>query len=325
MVKIMRAFLPFAGLLLASGHDKMKCAIKSLGAVDDLLDAAIYIWAATERCEQSGESVRCEVDIASAVESVNGMINVILKTTEKCGSLKIENPKCGLAAGVLTKSLAGLAASSGELMEDCPAPGGRRLSALKRAREQEEADETRIVAPKGALKVGRKCVVDLKHSLKALFKSIKYLTAIKHKCDENSHKCAKNGVKLVAALAGLGEYLAGIVGHCVAGNELAVSTKANVLCASASAKTVKELTNVAKGGVELSHHCHLSESRLYALEDETDETNKPKDVTSSSLTLALAAMLPLAAVLGFMGGSRLSKARPTRDFESLMTVDAVEE
>merc|ERR1711865_1342855 len=187
--------------------------------------------------------------------------------------------------------------------------------------EQEEADEMvkRLVAPTAALKVGRKCVVDVKHSLKSLFKSIKYMTQIQHKCDENSHKCAKNGVKLVAALAGLGEYLAGIVGHCVAGDQ------ANVLCASASAKTVKELTNVAKGGVELSHHCHLSESRLYALGDETDETNNPKDVTSSSLTLALAAMLPLAAVLGFMGGSRLSKARPTRDFESLMTVDTVEE
>jgi len=294
MVKIMRAVLPFAGLLLASGHNDMKCAIKSVGAVDDLLDATIYIWAATKRCEQAGESLRCEVDIASAVESVNGAINVILKTSEKCGSLKIENPKCGLAAGVLTESLAGLAASSGELREDCPALGGRRLS--------------------GDLKVGRKCVVDVKHSLKSLFKSIKYMMQIKHKCDENSHKCAKNGVKLVAALAGLGEYLAGIVGHCVAGDQ------ANVLCASASAKTVKELTNVAKGGVELSHHCHLSESRLYALEDESDETNKPKDVTNSSLTLALAAMLPVAAVLGFMGGSRLSKARPTRDFESLMTV-----
>merc|ERR1711865_457080 len=150
--------------------------------------------------------------------------------------------------------------------------------------EQEEADEMvkRLVAPTASLKVGRKCVVDVKHSLKALFKSIKYLAQIKHKCDENSHKCAKNGVKLVAALAGLGEYLAGIVGHCVAGTELAVSTKANVLCASASAKTVKELTNVAKGGVELSHHCHLSESRLFALDDENDETEMPEKASLKS-------------------------------------------
>jgi len=301
MVKIMRAFLPFAGFLLASGHDQMKCAIKSLGAVDELLDAAIYIWAATERCEQPGETVRCEVDIASAVESVNGMVNVILKTANKCGSLKTENPKCGMAAGVLTKSIAGLAAASGGLRESCPIPG-RRLS--------------------DALKVGRKCVVDVKHSLKALFKSIKYLTQVKDKCDKNSNKCAKNAVKVVAAFAGLGEYLAGIVGHCVSGDE------GNALCASESAKTVKELTNVAKGGVELAHHCHLSESRLYALEGGDDETEMQEDVSNSSLTLALAAMLPLAAVLGFMGGSRLSKARsksPTHDFESLVTVDTAEE
>lgn len=303
MVKIMCAFLPFAGLLLASGQDQiqMKCAVKSVGAVDDLLDAAIYIWAATERCEQPGETVRCEIDIASAVESVNGMVNVILKTAKQCGSLDVTNPQCGMAAGVLTKSIAGLAAASGGLHESCPLPG-RRLSA--------------------ALKVGRKCVVDVKHSLKALFKSIKYLTQVKQQCDQNSNLCANNAVKVVAAFAGLGEYLAGIVGHCVSGYE------GNALCASASLQTVKELTKVAKGGAKLAQYCHLSESRLYDLEDGSDETEMQEDVSNSSLTLALAAMLPLAAVLGFMGGSRLSKARsksPTRDFESLMTVDTAEE
>merc|ERR1719181_2121694 len=77
------------------------------------------------RCDKADSAedphkIRCALDISSAIESVNGLVNVILKAVDKCGDLKTENHKCGLAVGVLTESYAGLAAASSGIVAKCP-------------------------------------------------------------------------------------------------------------------------------------------------------------------------------------------------------------
>jgi hypothetical protein len=274
-------------------------------AVDDLLDAAIYVWASTERCGSPGETVRCEVDVASAAESVQGVISVILKTLAKCDVA--HHVDCASASLDLTTSVAGLAAASGGIIADCPnkfQPGGVTSRTDMRNADVYESQDY------------GKCIVDVKHSLKAIFKTIKTLMTIKNK------QSSKNSIKVVAAFAGLGEYLAGIVGHCTDFDNV------NALCASQSARLIKQFTNIATGGRGLAKQCHLSQSRLYALENDEDETEMPEASSSSFVTLALAAMLPLAAVLGFVGGSRLSKGRSqrqTREIEPLVLEEAAEE
>jgi len=308
----MRALLTLACLLLANGHDQAECALDGLGAVDEALDAAIYVWASTKRCVQPHAITRCEVDVTSAIESVNGMINVILKAVDKCGGLKTKHASCGMAVGVLTESAAGLAAASGGIMSECVwADHSGVRSGL---REAAEFGDNRFG------RLGR-CAVDVKHSLKAIFKTIKILMTVKNE-HKSTKKGARNALKIVAAFAGLGEYLAGIVGHCTHVSE------GKALCAAQSARLVKQLTNIGNGGQGLAKHCHLSPSRLYELENEDDETEMPESASGNSVTIALAAMLPLAAVFGFVGGSRLSKVRSqrsTHDSESLMPVDTVEE
>merc|ERR1719443_1863343 len=91
------------------------------------MDAGVYSWAASQRCNKTfssgkpdGNVVKCEIDIASAAESVNRMINIIATAVDKCGSLKIEHSPCGLAAGKLTAHIAGLAAASGGVVQECP-------------------------------------------------------------------------------------------------------------------------------------------------------------------------------------------------------------
>jgi len=302
MVQIVRVFLPLAALFLANGESKTHCALEGMEAVDDLLDAAIYVWASTERCGSPGETVRCEVDVASAAESVQRVINVILKALDHCDVA--HHVDCARASLDLTTSVAGLAAASGGIIADCPnklQPGG--VTSRTDMREADVYDDKKH-------NFGRTghCVVDVKHSLKAIFKTIKVLMSLK-----KNH--SKNAIKVVAAFAGLGEYLAGVVGHC--------TDYANVkaLCAAQSARLIKQFTNVAKGGRGLAKECHLSQSRLYALENDEDETDIPEASSSSSVTLALAAILPLTAVLGFVGGSRLSKGRSqsqTREIAPLM-------
>merc|ERR1719230_1476196 len=121
---MIRAVL-FAGLVIAGSAGHTECALNGARAVDDLLDSATYIWASVQRCKtpgptSHGNQILCSMDVASAIEAVNAMVNVILKGVEQCGNLEGEHEKCGLAVGVLTKTFAGVAASSSGVTAKCP-------------------------------------------------------------------------------------------------------------------------------------------------------------------------------------------------------------
>merc|ERR1719253_1494536 len=113
------------------------------------------------------------------------------------------------------------------------------------------------------------CIVDIKGSMKSIFKAIKRIMTVRENCDDGSSKhCYHNSLKVVAALASVGEYLAGAVGHCQTG------FNADAYCASQVMKEVNELDNLAKAGVAMARDCHAeSDSRLYLL-DEEDEGKK---------------------------------------------------
>merc|ERR1719393_778796 len=88
----MRGLLILTGLLGASAADTSECALNGARAVDDLLDSATYIWASVQRCQKpgtgngKGNPILCSLDVASALEATNAMVNVILKAVEKCGN-----------------------------------------------------------------------------------------------------------------------------------------------------------------------------------------------------------------------------------------------
>merc|ERR1712070_1203249 len=71
------------------------------------------------------------------------------------------------------------------------------------------------------------------------------------KCEKHGRKCAKNSLKIVGALAGLGEYLAAAVGDCSVLNQQAHDAE----CAQESIMLVHHLTKVAEAGVEIGKEC----------------------------------------------------------------------
>jgi len=304
---MLRVLLPLAAIFLASADDTASCALHGAEAVDELLDSAVYIWASVETCSHAGSEVRCEVNVASAIEAVNGMINVIMKAIHKCGELK--HAKCGMAAGALTEGFAGLAAASGGIAAKCDTklnPG--QIQTVRGAMQNAGS----YAGDARNQKFGA-CIVDIKSSMKSFFKVIKRLMTVKHNCKHGMSKhCVHNSLKIVAAFANLGAFIANAVGHCDAHK-----FNGDAYCAAQSMRLVNEVNNVAKAGVAMAKECHEdSDSRLYLLDEEDDEAPAS---SSSSVTMALAAMLPITAVLAFVGGSRLAKARsqPVRDFEEL--------
>jgi len=247
-----------------------KCIVDGSEAAEDLMDAGVFIWAATKRCADADKvGLKCEIDVVSAVMSVNSMINIILRAVAKCGQLDTVNPKCGLATSDLLVNLEGIAAASGAVTQYCshtpppapppppqlppspsvtPAPQGSpcatvgppRISAQKsptlRRLNWEDGHEPAM------------CAVDVKNSMKSIFKAIMAFSTVKKDCEEGERRCAKNALKIVAALAGMGEYLAGTVGHC--------SHQAGVTeCGQAAAMLVKHLTLVGHTGIDMQEEC----------------------------------------------------------------------
>jgi len=313
----MRTFALLSIIALAAASDLEKqgeCVVDGAEAVSDLMDSTMFIWASIQRCgdhsKTGGQEIKCEIAISSAIESVNSMINVILKTMNKCGALHVENAECGLAAGRLTKSIAGLAAASGGIAQKCPNAGA--------------VDYGKLNWNKNSMQQPM-CVIRLKNSAKSLFKVIKTLMKVKASCPAGgtTRKCASNSLRIVAAFAGLGEYLTGVVGECTSG-----ANHKDVQCDEQFQKLIKESTKVAMAGIDLSKACEapapvaiaapevveVEVPRLYA--QDSQEVN----TASVSPNLMLGAFLPVVAIVSFVGGrfyaNRQVRVEQTREFMS---------
>jgi len=313
---MMRGLVLLCGFCLAAaGDDTTQCVFDGAEISSDLMDASLFIWAATKRCGHSGSDVvKCEIDVTSAMKSMNGVIDVILKVVNKCGSLDTENKKVGFAASHLTQAALKLAASIGKITEACPEAAPRRLTNMP--------INTAM------------CVVDVKGTFKHLIKAIHSLQHIKKECKHGGKKCAHNALAVVAAFGGLGEYVSGAIGDCAVAdfggkfgetsngnaNGLAdLNLAVNPGCASGISSLVKALAKVSGAAVDLSIESKKAEpkakivvaaapqvitvpvavqvppARLY--DDEHD-----KDTATSSTNFVLGAFLPVTALVSFVGG-----------------------
>jgi hypothetical protein len=324
----------------------MKCALNGARAVDDMLDAAVYIMASIIRCDKDNgveaDAIRCSLDVSSAIESVTGMANVIVKAVDSCGKLKTENHKCGQAVGVLLEGYAGLAAASSGIVAKCPnklnnfhpletvgqamVNAGASTGAVNNAYHGNSLailpGNPNMVNLQGGGSLGQ-CIVNIKGTFKSLFKAISRIMSIKHNCkDPESKHCAHNSLKVMAAFIGMGEFLSGAVGKCTPMSMENLPQKERALCAQYSLKLVHQLGVVDRASLQMSKDCELTqEQRLYLEED----AGKNKHEDNNAVTFSLAALLPFSAIVSFVAGKRFAKAatsqRSVDDCEALMTVE----
>merc|ERR1712216_1038677 len=127
-----------------------------------------------------------------------------------------------------------------------------------------------------------------------------------------SKACAHNSLKVVASLAAMGEYLAGSIGRCSANTAANAGLKENTQCAAEAEQLVGSLNRMASASIGMKQSCLGGEARLFELEH-----GEGAQSSGSSFTIGLAALLPLTAVVSFVGGSRFGKSRgqPVADIE----------
>jgi len=285
---MMRRVLMLGAVGLASA-DNTQCALDGAASMNSAADAGLNIWASTLRCGKGADMAAvCEVDIASSIHSVNDMIMTIVGAVEQCGAIHTEHYACGMAVGGLTSASAALAAATGGILTACPTP-------LKQANPPFNT----------ATQIG-KCVVDAKSSMTSLFSASHLLSSVKKGGNNNA-------INVVAGLADLGHFLAASVNDC---SLFKGKGDADAACASQSLALVSALHHVATAGLAIADKCKVTKAERLYLE------NGEATPTGSSLPLALAAMLPLSAVVSFVAGSRFAKSRTQNareaDCEQLM-------
>merc|ERR1719446_1663992 len=85
------------------------------------MNAVIYMWTASQRCGEKDSAAKCEVDVASAIDSVTNVAGSVVKVVQGCGvALEGTEQRCGMAVNKLTGGAAGLAAASGGIADTCP-------------------------------------------------------------------------------------------------------------------------------------------------------------------------------------------------------------
>jgi len=285
---MMRGALSLALVCLATAAPE--CMLDSSNAVADGIDSALFIWAATKRCKGAilaNAPVKCEQDLTSAIQSVTALANSIAGMVASCGGIKEANLQCGLDADRLVSASAGLAAAGGTIADDCAGV----------APAQYDGDIHERASQLG------KCTADGGKSMNSIFEASNQLQVMKNKCQGKA--CTINSLDLVDVLASFGSYIAAAVDDCSAytGGKLHGDGNEKADCTSGVLGSIAQITTVAKIGLEMKTSCAKS-SRLYS-----DIDRQAATATASPLALALAAILPIAAVLSFVAGSRFAKNR----------------
>lgn len=312
---MLRALVALLAVTSVSGQDTAACALDSARAVDDIMDGVVYIFASIVRCDpNTGDKVRCTLDVSAAIESVNKMVNIIVKAVDQCGEITTANPECGIGIGELTRSLAGLTSASAGIVAKCPnaANGGHPMTTVndvmaagaQAAAGANTAANTAKAAASGFSNSFGQCTLNVKDSVKSLFKAVKRAMVMGNGCAPGSAECAHNAIKLVDAFVGLAEYISGSVSNCASN----VNDKVNAGCAQMSARLTHATGEVGVAATRLAAACQPTPAaRLYL--DSLDNKKAAAAPATNSLTMGLTALLPLTAVIAFAAGKRLAKTR----------------
>lgn len=329
------------------------CVLNGAEAVNDLMDAGVYSWAASKRCNMTsvdaGNVVKCEVDVASAAESVNRMVNVIAVAVNKCNSddLKKDHTPCGIAAGKLTAHFAGLAAASGSVVQQCPNPIQQSQHWVTRDQLRDNGAGLPLNDPSWPQGEQATCAVDLKDSMNQVFQASNSIAEAEKHCDEHG-VCAYDALDVISAFAGLGKFLLGAIGHCYKGP---LPLKGFPLtCSEHITNFVRQITGFIADSDEVSQRCHHKDApspappttsllpahkvavpeevvmvpvgKLYAKEKRQSHSSQEMSLIPDTRTALMAVSLPVAGVASFLFGMRRARSE-YRGMELVTEADVI--
>jgi hypothetical protein len=275
-----------------------ECALEFGGFVDGTLDSIVYLWSASKRCDKSYSpanpnlaGIACAEDVASSIQATLGTLDNLVSMLKPCGWVKKEVSifsKCVDSIGGLLANSAGLAASAAKIADHCTLDTPPTYPLVEK------------LTPLG------RCFANIADSAKGLLALSLTLSGVaKHSCKGKA--CTAAILVLIHVAAKFGEAFATAFDECrlsPVGGKGARNQQAS--CAGAIFGMVDGLTGLSAHGYLVSQACKTDVKKSLRLM----ETGEPiEDSThSNSMMFALAAAIPLAAVVSFLGGLRFGKS-----------------
>jgi len=289
-----RGIVSLALMLLVGANAKHSCELDSSAMVTHGINAALDIWAASKRCHGAMVNlapVKCERDVAGSISELATFGGAIAEMVGSCGTVKLANHDCAMAADSLVAATAGLAAVGGAIADQC---------GLANVPAALDGDILGTATELG------KCTAEAGSSMNSIFQASNTLHHVQKSCSDSKKNgaCTVDALDVVSVLSSFGGYIAAAYADCsLAANP---HTKANIGASACSADIltgIAQLSNLAKLGLTMQNACASSSSRLYL------DTNTEATTTTGNLSsFALAAFLPIAMVLSFVAGRRFGKA-----------------
>jgi len=298
---MIRAIVILAPMFLMVTAD-WSCSLDSSDVVANGMDGAINIWAATQRCKgtiPAQAPVKCEQDVASAIQSVSLMAGAIADMIGSCDK-KAQFGECGLSVNKLVGATAGLAAAGGLMANKCgqiPAPNTDLDADLPPNAER-------------ATRLG-KCTADAGESINSIFQVSNTVRDARKHCYGKAKGCPTSAFNVLSIIANMGSYIASTVTNCVKYEDEQKKVKdpeyvAGLECTESILSAIAGLSEVAAVGASIKDDCAATSSRLYLESNAGANTEGP---FKNPTVLVLAAILPITAVASFIAGSRFAKSR----------------
>jgi len=320
---MMRACLVLGGIFLASGqtpdgswqaagaeHREEHCSINGIQIADELMNSIVFIWQGVLRCGKPGhDAAECSVDVSNAIQSVSGMINVILKTVNNCGAAFNPREICLASVTELTAAMAGVAATSSGIAEECPKTSMKPLPALANGLDGGKFNHALAY-----------CMIDAKGLIKAVLKMSVRIADASELCKPGAayseESCTTGILGVLDAVGQMGQFIAGVVGYCSEPN-----MNQPAVCASQVLGLIRNLQTLSFTGNKMSEACSLSSAERLYLDNTQKGVKTPDTTASNSPTFALAALLPVTGIMSFVAGRRMAAFRQTQPFDSEMPAE----
>jgi len=270
------------------------------------MNSIVFIWQGVIRCGKPGhDAAECSVDVSNAIQSVNGMINVILKTVNDCGAAFNPKQVCLASVGEVTAAMAGIAATSSGIAEECPKTAMKPLPAIVTGLDGGKFNHALAY-----------CIVDAKALVKATLKMSVRIVDASEVCKGNFIDCTSGILGVLDAVAQMGEFIAGVVGYCTQPD-----INQPAACASQVLGLIRNLNSLGYTGTEMAKACSLSSAERLYLDNARNGVQTPGTKDSNSPMLALAALLPVTGILSFVAGRRMAAFQQMRTFDAEMAAE----
>merc|ERR1719183_768346 len=226
-------------------NDMSGCIMSNTGAVNALVDSALFIYVTNRNCKSFADDTGvCVKDLASVVNSVTGVAEFMVKVFKTCGEVKSSNYDCAIAGTQLSGVLSSLTANTAGATLDCP-----------------------VVAPKvGGNKKwtysgAEGCNVFIGGATGALQGAVTSMMAVKAKCGSkhgSGEQCVGGVLDIISAVAGLATSIENLASHCSHGKVSFANG-----CESDVAGIIGNLAGLASTSTAIKGACDAKSTRLY--------------------------------------------------------------